>query len=313
MISQGLIRCPVCISKLNTLGTQLKCTNRKCAAIYPIVDGVPILINEAMSVFSLSDFTTQKSLIPESKQSEWKKIVWRLIPSISKNIRAGENYDRLTELLLASTPVPRVLVIGGRVIGEGMEKLAASRLIELIETDVAFGPRTSIVCDAHCLPFEDNSFDGVIAQAVLEHVVDPIRCVDQFHRVLKNGGLVYAETPFIAQVHMGAHDFTRFTHLGHRRLFRHFDEIESGAVCGPGMALAWSYRYFLLSFASSKTLRMLIHIFAGFTSFFLKYFDLFLIDKRGVYDAALGYFFIGKKGNNILSDRDLMKLYRGAG
>ena len=59
---------------------------------------------------------------------------------------------------------------------------------------------------------------------------------------------MYAETPFMQQVCVARFDFTRFTHLGHRRLFRWFDEVRSGPVCGPGMALAWSYQYFLLSF-----------------------------------------------------------------
>ena len=55
--------------------------------------------------------------------------------------------------------------------------------------------------------------------------------------VYKDDGLVYADTPFMQQVHMGRYDFTRFTYLGHRRLFRKFEEIDSGAVSGPAMAL----------------------------------------------------------------------------
>jgi SAM-dependent methyltransferase len=183
--------------------------------------------------------------------------------------------------------------------------------IELVDSDVTFGPRTKLVFDAHSIPFEDNSFDGVIVQAVLEHVVDPWRCVEEIHRVLKEDGLVYAETPFMQQVHLGRYDFTRFTHLGHRRLFRKFEEIESGAVCGPAMALAWSYRYFLLSFTTSSFLRRLIEAFARLTSFFLTYLDYLLIDKPGTLDAASGYYFIGKKSDLVLPDKSLIKLYKG--
>ena len=168
-----------------------------------------------------------------------------------------------------------------------------------------------MICDAHCLPFEDNSFDGVIIQAVLEHVVDPWRCVEEIYRVLKEDGLVYAETPFIQQVHGGRYDFTRFTHLGHRRLFRKFEEIDSGAVCGPGMALAWSYRYFLLSFTSSRFLRRLIGIFSRLTSFYLPYLDYFLINNPGTLDAASAYYFLGRKSTCVLSDRDLINRYKG--
>jgi SAM-dependent methyltransferase len=176
---------------------------------------------------------------------------------------------------------------------------------------VSFGERTRLICDAHDIPFQDGSFDGVIAQAVLEHVVDPYRCVEEIHRVLKKKGMVYAETPFMQQVHGGRYDFTRFTLLGLRRLFRWFEEIDSGAVGGPGMALAWSYQYFLLSFSPSKTWRRAIRVFTCFTSFFLKYFDHFLIDKHSALDAASCFFFMGIKAEQVLSDTDLIRLYRG--
>jgi len=180
-----------------------------------------------------------------------------------------------------------------------------------IESDVSFGPRTKIIFDAHSIPFADHYFDCVIIQAVLEHVVDPYTCVKEVHRVLKDDGLVYAETPFMQQVHMGKYDFHRFTHLGHRRLFRDFSEIESGTMCGPGMALAWAYSYFIFSFFGSKKMRKLLIPFTNITAFFWKYFDYLLIDKPGSIDAASGYFFMGKKSATRLSDRELLRQYRG--
>jgi SAM-dependent methyltransferase len=177
---------------------------------------------------------------------------------------------------------------------------------------VTFGSLTSLICDAHDIPFADGCFDGVIVQAVLEHVMDPGRCVEEIHRVLGDNGLVYAETPFIQQIHMGRYDFTRYTHSGHRRLFRRFEEIDSGPVGGPGMALAWSYQYFLLSFASSRPLRGLLRAFSQLTSFPLKYVDRLLIDKPGAVDAASGFFFLGRKNGTTFSDRELVQYYRGA-
>jgi ubiquinone/menaquinone biosynthesis C-methylase UbiE len=193
-----------------------------------------------------------------------------------------------------------------------MESLIGNGSVDLVEIDVSFGQRTMLICDAHDIPFDDESFDGVIVQAVLEHVVDPYRCVDEIHRVLRRDGVVYAETPFLQQVHGGAYDFTRFTHLGHRRLFRRFDEIDSGAACGPGMALAWSYEYFLLSFAQSRVSRAVLAAFSKLTSFYLKYLDEYLIHKAGAIDAASGTYFMGRKGTHVLSDRELIGLYKGA-
>ena len=311
---QELLCCPVCHAKLKLMGEQFECTNPECVSRFPIVKGIPILINEKSSLFSINDFTSHRNPYFEGmKDNKLKRIIRRLRPQISKNIKAKSNYGRISDILLRLSTSPRVLVIGGSVLGEGMESIANNPAIELVESDVSFGPRTMLICDAHDIPFEDRSFDGVIAQAVLEHVVDPYRCCDEIHRVIKEQGVVYAETPFIQQVHGGRYDFTRFTHLGHRRLFRRFEEIESGAVCGPGMALAWSYEYFLLSFTKSMVLRAFIRFFADLTSFFLKYYDYYLINKPGALDAASGYYFMGRKVEQTLSDKDLIRLYKGAG
>jgi SAM-dependent methyltransferase len=45
-------------------------------------------------------------------------------------------------------------------------------------------------CCATNLPFEDNSFDAIWTNAVLEHVPEPEKAMQQMRRVLKNGGLL---------------------------------------------------------------------------------------------------------------------------
>ena len=111
-------------------------------------------------------------------------------------------------------------------IGSGTDELYSSKL-QIVGTDVYFSPNVDYVADAHYLPFKDAILDGVIIQAVLEHVVEPQLVVSEIHRILKKNGIVYAETPFLQQVHEGAYDFTRFTVLGHRYLFKQFQRIDS--------------------------------------------------------------------------------------
>jgi uncharacterized protein YbaR (Trm112 family) len=322
--------CPICHAPLQRSSGDLVCSSSSSPHHFPVIDSVPVLINESASVFTVEDFRQRrpttleiggggklkglaKRALGNESFAKLKRIKRHVTPTISRNWTGAENYRRLAALLLARTASPKILILGGGVLGEGMEAIVGNPRFEVIETDVSFGPRTKLICDAHDIPYADGYFDAVIAQAVLEHVADPFRCAEEIYRVLRLGGLVYAETPFMQQVHMGPYDFTRFTHLGHRRLFRKFDEVASGAVSGPGMALAWSYTYFLTSFFASKRLRALAESFAIATSFFLKYFDRLLLERKGTFDSASGYYFMGRKGEKTVTDHELVALYRGAG
>ena len=296
--------CPVCKERLND---DLYCI--KCKIKFPSVKNIPILINEENSIFCLNDYQEDNAYTffgSKKKLSALKKIV----PLTGFNYAAKKNYTLMSKKLLEKSDNPLILVIGGGVIGEGMDQLLSNKNITFINTDVSLTAHSQVICDAHDLPFRDETFDGVIIQAVLEHVVDPYRCVEEIHRVLTEEGIVYAETPFMQQVHGGAYDFTRFTWLGHRRLFRRFEEIQSGACCGPGMALADSWSYFLRSFTQNKTILMLLRAFSAYTSFFWKYFDHYLKRKPNTIDASSGNYFMGvKKAGYLFSDKELIKLY----
>jgi len=309
---QQLLRCPICNQKLEVTREHCQCMNPECRGLFPIKNCIPILIDEENSIFAIDTIVNQQSdNVDQSFTRRIKNKLIELLPTIGRNIKGKKNYEHLAKLLFCQSNNPLVLVVGGASVGNGMEALITHPEIELVESDIVLSDRTNLICDAHSLPFADNSFDGVIIQAVLEHVVDPARCVEEIHRILKKDGLVYAETPFMQQVHMGCYDFTRFTHLGHRRLFRKFEEIDSGAACGPAMAFAWSYEYLLLSFSTSKLLRQITELFVRLTAFPLKYLDYFLIERPGSFDAASAYYFLGRKSQRILSDKELIKLYQG--
>ena len=305
--------CPIC--KSGALEKNRKniilCKNKNCLSRFPVVDNVPILINEKNSLFKINNFKLKKKTTFKFKNSLLRKILKRLVPSISANIYSKQNFARLRKLLSSRKSVNKLLVVGAGIDSFQLEKFDKFESIHVTYSDVSFGPRNDVICDAHDLPFKDSTFDAVVCTAVLEHVIDPYRCVDEIYRVLKSKGIIYVETPFMQQVHMPPYDFNRFTFLGHRKLLRRFEEIESGVTCGPGMALAWSYRYFMLSFFESKFLRNLINIFTSYTSFFLKYFDIYLVNKNGSFDAASGFFFIGRKSKKIISDAQILKLYKG--
>lgn len=308
--------CPACKGPLKQ-NSPLGLSCPKCGKTYPVVNGIPVLIDNDQSVFSAESYLPKEGAVNKIATGGLKgtilntlNFLQRTAPKITLNLKAKSNYNKLGKLLLQKNNKPRVLIIGGRTLGEGMEDFAKLP-IDFVETDVSFGPRTKIICDAHSLPFEANYFDAVIIQAVLEYLVEPPLCVAEIHRVLKADGLVYAETPFMQQVHGREFDFMRYSYLGFRRLFRNFEQVDMGACVGSGSALAWAWKYFLLSFTSRKIVREFLLILANYTGFWLKYFDYLTINKAATLDAASGYYFLGRKSNETLSDRQLITLYKG--
>jgi ubiquinone/menaquinone biosynthesis C-methylase UbiE len=54
----------------------------------------------------------------------------------------------------------------------------------------------AIAADSFHLPFNDNSFDCVIASEIIEHVVDPDGFIKELFRVVKKGGSLIITTPY---------------------------------------------------------------------------------------------------------------------
>jgi len=199
---------------------------------------------------------------------------------------------------------PRILVIGGGTAGSGSEALYADPEVEVVDTDVYASSLTVLVSDGHRLPFADASFDGVWIQAVLEHVLEPSVVVAQIHRVLRSDGVVFADTPFMQQVHMGAFDFTRFTLSGHRWLFRRFEQIEAGISGGAGVATIWSIRYLARALGAGSSLAGAI----AAPLFWLRLLDRFTRSRAGA-DAACGIFFLGRRSMTALHPKDMPHYY----
>lgn len=57
-------------------------------------------------------------------------------------------------------------------------------------------PLAKVKMDIHQIPFEENTFDVVLCNHVLEHVEDDIKAMSEIHRVLKPGGFAILQIPF---------------------------------------------------------------------------------------------------------------------
>ena len=301
-------------SRLHRAGESMVTTDSDPVLSFPIVDGTPILINEENSVFLVSDFqagrVTTMDLRDESERldTSTKRLKRRLNKLILDKSRSITDFSAQTALdeILRSQPCAKILIVGA-----GDDRFTIEDKANIVYTDVALAPDTHVVADSHDIPFVDGVFDAIFAVAVLEHVADPYRCVDEFRRVLKPNGLVYAVTPFMQQVHMGQYDFTRFTAVGHRRLFHWFDEVRSGIANGPGMALSWSIEYLLSSFSERPFTRSMLRIAGRFFSWPFLQLDRVLSRKAGSYDCASAFYFFGKLRESPVTDREIVSEYRG--
>jgi hypothetical protein len=92
------------------------------------------------------------------------------------------------------------------------------------------------------LPFKNAVFDAVLSCAVLEHVRDPFACAKEILRVLKPGGTLYCQAPFLQPFHGYPEHYYNMTSQGLRNLFGDAIEINHLAPLNfgqPVAALSW--------------------------------------------------------------------------
>jgi SAM-dependent methyltransferase len=273
---------------------------------YRLSEGVPVLLSKEWTPF---DFTESGKMESSGFLSKTIRNIGKVLPPLDVNIGMSKALDAFFD---AARDGGHCLVIGAGD-NPGTNVRIRQRFSRVTITDIVRGPGVDIVCDGHALPLVDDCVDAVVVVAVLEHVLSPELVVAQITRVLKDGGVVYADTAFVQQVHMGRFDFTRFTDLGHRWLFRSYEEIIRANAGGPGAGLAWAITYFFLSFCGKQqSVRLAVRALLRVLFFWIHYFDYLLQRLPASRDAASGVIFVGRNRKRpLISPRDLIGQYRG--
>ena len=311
LVEQGLFICPSCTHELRPSHDSWYCSNPGCRYAeqqFPVVAGKPALIDFENSVVD------PDRLYATGGASEYgrKGLAPRLFELLyGRNPVAPVAVGRMLDMLRADcAPLgrrPRILVVGGGAVGNGLEELYNDSTIDLVGFDIYMSPFVQFIGDGHSIPLADGSFDGVVVQAVLEHVIEPFTVAQEIRRVLRDGGIVYADTPFMQQVHEGPYDFCRFTDSGHRYLFRGFERIDSGLIAGAGTALMWSIRYY----ARALTRSVIVGGLIGHCFFWLRFTDR-ILDPKYSLDAASSVFFLGRKSARSITQAEVISYYQGA-
>lgn len=163
--------------------------------------------------------------------------------------------------------------------------------------DISYCPNIGIVADAHQLPFEEASLDGLIIKNVFEHLRDPVTVREELRRVIKPGGKIYAKVPFMQPFHAVPDDYQRFSLNGLREFFKGFEILEDGISVGPSSALSWLLREYLAILFSFNS-RKVYSFFFGFFGYFtapIKYLDIFFRKRTEAHRLASAFYLILQK------------------
>jgi SAM-dependent methyltransferase len=169
---------------------------------------------------------------------------------------------------------------------------------KVVCVDIQDGPGVDLVADAHDMhAVEDNSVDCVVTISTLEHVHYPVKVVAEIHRILKPGGTVFINVPFIFPFHADPDDYYRFSERGIEILCEDFERLDSGYDRGPASTMHHLLVHFfaiLFSFNSKTLYGINVDLFKWLL-FWVKYLDIILGRFKMSYVIHTGSYFVGRK------------------
>lgn len=281
-----LLACPECRSALRDEPDALACA--RCDRTWPVIDGVPILLaggSAAVGEAGDAFFHRPDSLDNLKRRFPWLRILALPNPAIPSD-RPRETKRVFAEEVLGGTG----LVLN---LGSGVHKSYANP--NLVNLDIARHENVDVVGDGMALPILDGVFDGVVLDAVLEHVPDPWRLADEAFRVLKPGGFVLVHAPFLYPYHGAPHDYFRYTDAGLRRVFRAFDEVECDTDHLPTRALQETLRAYAGIFSDRRAPAFAFRFVTAWVAWPLKLWDFYLRGKSKSHVVVTGFSYLGRK------------------
>lgn len=142
-------------------------------------------------------------------------------------IRPLLNYDNLESYVIRNEIYKSILnnslAFKGEVLDAGCGSMPYKNIIcanknvtnyiglDIVESLNYKNIKPDFLWDGIKMPFNDESFDVVIATEVLEHVPHPDIYLSEVKRVLRPGGCFYFTIPFLMSLHEVPHDYYRYT------------------------------------------------------------------------------------------------------
>jgi SAM-dependent methyltransferase len=284
-VLHGIGRCPDCRSRLEWRSADARCTG--CGRLFHGSDGVPVLLPTAGAPPAPSSATGARDILPTAVTRALERYRRFLRPSTTYKSSAR---SQLVDFVHSFGADSLVLNVGGGSRDYGPN---------VLNLEIEAMPGIGVVGVAEKLPFDDGSCDGVILQAVLEHVVDENDTLAECFRVLRPGGRVLVEIPFIQGDHPAPGDYRRYTEQGLRQIVeRHgLQPQESGVAVGPASALAWVLAEFLALLVSvrSRRLYQVARLATTFVAWPVKFLDRVLDRHPMAHVIASGVWVVAVK------------------
>jgi SAM-dependent methyltransferase len=203
---------------------------------------------------------------------------------------------QIKEILFANSQ-KKVLNIGcGSALGCGRRLWYDVDKSNVLNVDIESGPGVDMIADAHQLPFENDTYDTVIMQAVVEHLHSPNKAVAEALRILKKGGHLYLEIPFLQGFHADPHDYQRYTLMGLARLTENFEEIVlTGVSVGPFCSLIWIVRDLFSNLTPFKYFNYGVRFVLSWMMAPFRYLDYLVYSTKAAKRLACEYYILIRK------------------
>jgi uncharacterized protein YbaR (Trm112 family)/SAM-dependent methyltransferase len=294
---RSLLVCPSCLGRLHW--SDQECACHDCSAVYRVQADVPQLLLHSQQGELTSTSPERQELSQQVNGRQWLKtlVTWTRPPLPYDTFgrdKGQQTFDR--SLPRESNGVPIVLNLGSGNKGSGQLKgLSELTRSSLIHTDIEAGPDTDFVSDAHRIPLADASIHGVVFQGVVEHIARPWIAAAEIVRVLKPGGVVFCEAPFIQWFHEDPKDYYRFTEDGLKALFEPCEPVESGVAIGPVGGAVGVARELLPMMFDNVYLYWIAKWVVGWVTLPAVLFDRLYRRKRRAKNVALAVYLIARK------------------